>query len=630
VNIPIGEDHNTTPLHLTSAERFLGTYIVGLMGVGKSTLIQSLICQQFADGAGCCVIEPHGQLVDELLPLIPRDRQKDVILLDFRNTEFVPGLDLFDTSKITSRLDRAKYVRGIVAAFRKTLGKETWGPRLENLLRCIAIAFLDTPGTTMAEMGLFLDNAEFRQSLTKNITSSREASRFWETFEKMKGKESYIESTQTKVREFLLDEWLRAVVGQPGKSLDFLDAIRTHKIVLIALTADTAGEDAMQLLGTILVSRLRSAASAQLSLPEEERTPFFLYLDEFQNFAPDDVEVFLAEFRKAKIGITMAHQWRDQIKSPDVKSAVTAAGNHIYFQVQTADAAVFARDFTYGPEVATTRYLTNVLNDLPAYMGERLPWPTHWPDKEILFGGGGDLRVATRAIRKMRSAVIELMLLSLDLAYWNLAEAMGTDDLVGCTDPYFLAMQEHGASDLLETTLEAVSDYCDEHGADEVRLSFAVLQDSDHRQLLHEKYAKWHRESPPLIDMLMEGIREVGEILARYPVPHNQPRLKQNTTTIAKALSQLPRFTALARLVKNGRTIEATLTTHLPPVPERAVDAEAVRDQARKRYCAPLDAILDAIDARHAKWDRPDEEAAGDDVFTLLDDPPKPTPFGRY
>jgi len=355
---PIGRNARTEePVQLSHPDRFAATYIVGKMGMGKSTLIQTLVTDQLHNGDGCCVIEPNGccviepkgDLVQDLLQRVPKARESDVVLLDYGDMEYPPGFDIFNTAGIVKIEEKAAYIREAVASFEKTLGRESWGTRMENLFMAVAATFTENPGSTLADIKRILVDDDFRRRCMNNLTSvyTQDAREFWERYDRMKTKDAYIDSTLTWVQRFLFDPILLAVTIQAGQSFDFNAAIHNRQIVLISLPERKLGPKGVDLLGTLYLSRIRLATQMQFDLPEEARTPFFVYLDEFQRFATKDIESFIAEARGAKVGLTMAHQWRAQIEDPGVRQAPMAAGNTIAFQVTTDDAATFARAFRW-------------------------------------------------------------------------------------------------------------------------------------------------------------------------------------------------------------------------------------------------------------------------------------------
>ncbi len=350
MDTPIGIETKTgSPVTLPHPDRFVGTYIVGTMGMGKSTLIQAMVSDQLASGHGCCVIEPKGDLVQDILRRVPKKREGDVVLLDYGDMDYPPGFDIFNTAGVTKIEEKAAYIREAVASFEKTLGRESWGTRMENLFMAVANTFTENPGSTLADIKRILIDDDFRHRCMEHLTSvyTQDAREFWERYDRMKTKDAYIESTLTRVQRFLFDPILLAVTIQAGKSFDFDAAIHKRQIVLISLPERKLGPKGVDLLGTLYLSRIRLATQMQFDLPEQDRVPFFVYLDEFQRFATKDVESFIAEARGARVGLTMAHQWRSQLEDPGVRQAPMAAGNTIVFRVTTDDASSFARAFQW-------------------------------------------------------------------------------------------------------------------------------------------------------------------------------------------------------------------------------------------------------------------------------------------
>lgn len=288
----IGTSDYGYPVSLTQERRLNGTYIIGMNGMGKSVTMLSWIIQDIEQDQGLCLIDPHGDLVRDAMAYIPENRRDDVTLFDARNHEYIPAFDLFAGMQATNVIERSEQISRVVAAFMKA-APATNAHRMENLLRLITIAFLDTPGYTLAEMPLLIGNESFRRFLAGNV-KDQAARDDWARFSRLTDKqwEDYTESSMTRIRKFTTDPLIRLIIGQQGKAIDFRGAIDTGRIVLIKMPRN---EEMANLLGTLLVDRVLAAALSRDAIPTPQRRLFSIYVDEFARFQTDD---FPASSRK--------------------------------------------------------------------------------------------------------------------------------------------------------------------------------------------------------------------------------------------------------------------------------------------------------------------------------------------
>jgi len=368
--VTIGTDQSGNPVELT--KRAEGTYIVGLNGTGKSTLILSMICQDIANGQGVIIIDPHGDLVRETIERIPPKRHKDVILFDAACTEFPPGFDVFAFQGDPNPKNRARHVRRTTAAFMKTMPAAN-ANRLMNFLRLISITFLDNPGNTLTEMERAIFDADFRRSLAANVRNPI-ARRHWESFDGMTPRQLNEEaaSTMTRIRDWTYDELILPIVGQAGAGINFRHAMDGRKIILINLANGELDEANVNTLGTFLMDRILAATYSRVDIPFEKRVPCMLYVDEFQNFATPDFGKFFTEARKYKVALTVAHQVR-RLLSEDLQNGSLAAQNKIVFTVDPKD----ARELGYGLQSPLGMW------GLPPWREDEYEYPEPPPPKPI-------------------------------------------------------------------------------------------------------------------------------------------------------------------------------------------------------------------------------------------------------
>jgi hypothetical protein len=338
------------------AHRFAGLYVIGLTGTGKTSFLQSLMLQDIEQGQGLCFIDPHGDATDALLSM-QRSRNQDVILLDAGDRHHRFGLNFYgiddpkDAIEVSRRADQA------VGVFKKLWGEgddRSWGPRLEDLLRVASHTLIANPGSTMLDLPLLLGDSsagkELRQQLLQRVESPI-IHEFWHDFEQLSRttREERTNPVLNKVRAFLLNPLVASIVGQSTSTIDFRQAMDTGKIVLVKLSRGLIGDDAVNLLGSVIVGLLANAAFSRAEQPASERRPFFLYADEYQRFATPAFADLLTEARKYKLATTTAHQNRAQLRAEGAKVATIAAANIAVFRVSGEDAAELALHFDRTP-----------------------------------------------------------------------------------------------------------------------------------------------------------------------------------------------------------------------------------------------------------------------------------------
>jgi len=334
----VGNNDYGYPVSLTQERRANGMYIIGMNGMGKSVTMLSMLIQDIEQGRGLCLIDPHGDLVRDTMAYIPETRHDDVTLFDTRNPNLIPAFDLFAGMQASNVIERSEQISRVVAAFLKA-APSTNAHRMENLLRLITIAFLDTPGYTLAEMPLLIGNESFRSFLAGKVKDPQVRDD-WARFAKMTDRqwEEYTESSMTRIRKFTTDPLIKLIIGQQGKAIDFRHAMDTGRIVLIKMPRN---EEMANLLGTLLVDRLLAAALSRDKLVIKDRRLFSIYVDEFARFQTDDFPRFFTEGRKYGVPTTVAHQARWQLGDSD--QAPRAAHNWLLFKCEFEDATVLGR-----------------------------------------------------------------------------------------------------------------------------------------------------------------------------------------------------------------------------------------------------------------------------------------------
>ncbi len=322
-------------------------YIIGKTGMGKSTLLENMIYSDIMGGKGVAVIDPHGDLADAVLNFIPSHRTNEVVIFDPADRDFPVAFNMLEN--IDPSLNSI-VCSGLVGIFKKIYG-ESWGPRLEHILRNTILSLLEYPGTTMLGIPRILQDSQFRGRVVRKIEDPI-VKRFWEDeFEKMDPRQRIeaISPILNKVGQFLSSPIMRNILGQPKSAVDLRFAMDKGKIVIVNLSKGKIGEDISSLLGAMMITKFQLDAMSRANIPEKERKDFYLYVDEFQNFATDSFATILSEARKYKLNLTMANQYIAQMPD-EVRDAVFGnVGTILSFQVGFDDAEYISGQ--YGEEV---------------------------------------------------------------------------------------------------------------------------------------------------------------------------------------------------------------------------------------------------------------------------------------
>ncbi len=322
-------------------------YIIGKTGMGKSTLLENMIYSDIMGGRGVAVIDPHGDLADAVLDFVPSHRTNEVVIFDPADRNFPVAFNMLEN--IDPSLNSI-VCSGLVGIFKKIYG-DSWGPRLEHILRNTILSLLEYPGTTMLGIPRILQDSQFRGRVVRKI-SDPIVKRFWEDeFEKMEPRQRIeaISPILNKVGQFLSSPIMRNILGQPKSAVDLRFAMDKGKIVIVNLSKGKIGEDISSLLGAMMITKFQLDAMSRASIPEKDRKDFYLYVDEFQNFATDSFATILSEARKYKLNLTMANQYIAQMPD-EVRDAVFGnVGTIFSFQVGFDDAEYISGQ--YGEEV---------------------------------------------------------------------------------------------------------------------------------------------------------------------------------------------------------------------------------------------------------------------------------------
>ena len=331
------------PIRLGRRERLSHLHVAGPTGVGKSTLLANLALQSIEAGDSIVVVDPKGDLVTDILGRIPDTHHNDVVVMDPSDTHRPVGLNPLQSSGVPGDV-----VVDHVASVFADLFRRSWGPRTADVLRASLLTLQAGRSATFVDLPELLSSPGFRRPHIEALPSHHPAHSFWSWYEAISDAEraAVIGPLMNKLRAFTLRESVRGVIGQPTPRFQPEEVFTRRRILLVPLPAGLLGEEAAQLIGSLLVARLWQAAQARTQVPAEKRRPVWLLLDEFQQFLrlPTRMGDMLAQARGLGLGLTLAHQHLGQL-SPDVQADVLAnARSRIVFQTGHKDAVALAKE----------------------------------------------------------------------------------------------------------------------------------------------------------------------------------------------------------------------------------------------------------------------------------------------
>ncbi|MFN8250244.1 MAG: type IV secretion system DNA-binding domain-containing protein [Ferruginibacter sp.] len=324
------------PFGIKDEDRFNHIYVIGKTGTGKSTLLLNMAIADIQRGNGIAVIDPHGDVAERLLDYIPKERITDVIYFNPADTEYTVAFNpLCDISEGQEHL----VVTGLMATFRK-IWADNWGPRLEYILRYALLTLCHYPGATLLDIQPLLTSYEFRQNVLRCCPDGYIRS-FWRDEFDRYSPQLKAEATSpilNKVGLFGAVKILRSIIGQPISAFHIKDVMDEKKILICNLSKGKIGEDAATILGSVLVNAIQLAAIQRAHIPEQERVPFYLYVDEMHSFVSHSFADILAEARKYRLSLFMAHQYIDQVDEKIRAAVFGNVGTMVFFRVGAEDA----------------------------------------------------------------------------------------------------------------------------------------------------------------------------------------------------------------------------------------------------------------------------------------------------
>ena len=326
-------------------------YIIGKTGMGKTVLLENMAIQDIQKGKGVGFVDPHGEVAERLLDFIPSSRINDVVYFNPADLEYPIAFNIMEKVDVEHR---HLVAAGLMGVFKK-IWPDVWSARMEYILNNSILALLEYPGSTLLGVNRMLANPDYRKKVVERVTDPmvkafwlQEFARYTQRYE--------VEATaaiQNKVGQFISAPLIRNIIGQVKSLIDMREVMDKGKILILNLSKGKIGEDNSRLLGALLITKLQLAAMSRVDIPEEERRDFFLYVDEFQNYATESFVNILSEARKYRLSLILANQYIAQLeemtptgRSTKVKDAIFGnVGTIVSFRVGAEDAEFLEKEF---------------------------------------------------------------------------------------------------------------------------------------------------------------------------------------------------------------------------------------------------------------------------------------------
>lgn len=335
------------PVYISEQDRARHMYIVGRTGVGKSQFLETLMLQDILAGKGLCFIDPHGDAAEEMLGLIPPERAKDVIYFDPGDTSRPFGMNMLDAHNEDEKHFVVANILGLMYKLFDPNKTGIIGPRFEHGVRNAMLTVMSAPGSTFVEVMRVMQDPEYVKELLP-LVSDPIVRRYWTdqiAHTSDFHKSEVLDYTVSKFGRFVTNRMVRNIIGQSKSSFDLRQVMDEGKILIVNLSKGRMGEENSSFLGLILVPKILAAAMSRMNIPEDQRRPFYLYVDEFQNFATDTFASILSEARKYRLNLIVANQFVGQIQE-DVKNAIFGnIGTLMAFRVGVPDANLLQHEF---------------------------------------------------------------------------------------------------------------------------------------------------------------------------------------------------------------------------------------------------------------------------------------------
>ena len=319
-------------------------YIIGKTGTGKSSLIENMAISDIKNGYGLALIDPHGDITEDILDFVPKRRIKDVIYFNPGDLDYPIAFNPLE--KVPKDFHHL-VASGIISTFKK-IWSEFWGPRLEHILRHALLSLLEYPNSTLLDLPKLLTDKDFRKNVINYITHPQ-VREFWlSEFDKYSVwlRSEAISPILNKIGQFLISIPLRNIVGQRENTFNLRQAMDEGKILIVNLAKGKIGEDNCSLLGALIATKIQLSALSRTDLPEDKRKPFYLYVDEIHSFITLSFADILSEARKYGLNLILAHQYIEQLDERIRAAIFGNVGTIISFRIGAEDAKYLAQEFS--------------------------------------------------------------------------------------------------------------------------------------------------------------------------------------------------------------------------------------------------------------------------------------------
>jgi ABC-type uncharacterized transport system YnjBCD ATPase subunit len=350
---------STRPVFLGKVDRDRHVYIVGASGTGKSTLLSSMIRQDLDSGRGLALMDPHGDLFEHVMDLVPAKRRNDVVVIDPTNGEHAVGMNFLELRSGAQGLERNFIINSLLEIVSTLYDlRVSGGPGFEQYMRGSLMLLMAEPGNTLLDLQRVFVDRTFRNQLIEKVTDPL-TKQFWRMAKEVTGDHAlanwgpYVTS---KFQQFTSNELLRTMIGQPRSTIDFRDAMDRSKVLLIRISKGIIGNVDARFLGMLFLAKLQAAALSRAGADKASRVPFSIYLDEFQNFTTPSISTILAEGRKYGLSLVLAHQTLAQLDGAMRDTIMGNVANKILFRVGDEDAVFLSR--LVQPQLTSTTLLS--------------------------------------------------------------------------------------------------------------------------------------------------------------------------------------------------------------------------------------------------------------------------------
>lgn len=321
-------------------------YTVGKTGMGKTVMLENMVIQDIRKGNGVAVVDPHGEFAERMLDFVPPSRVNDVIYFNPADLSHPIAFNVLE--KVDPEY-RHLVASGLMGIFKK-IWPDVWSARMEYLLNNSFLSLLEYPGSSLLGVNRIFADRDYRKKVVDKITNTSVKSFWINEFAKYpdRFREEAVAPIQNKVGQFIAVPLIRNIVGQTSSAIDMREVMDKRRILIVNLSKGRIGEDNSALLGAMIITKIQLAAMSRVDIPESERNDFYLYVDEFQNFATESFANILSEARKYRLGLILAHQYITQMDETVRDAVFGNVGTMITFRVGAADAEFLERE--YAPE----------------------------------------------------------------------------------------------------------------------------------------------------------------------------------------------------------------------------------------------------------------------------------------